>query len=241
VFGNRSRTRLTLSAMTCVTRAREIPSRRAISSNTRGSASPFPMKRRGVLAVLDDFLRSNRQTIITRARARVASRANPIPTDAELTNGDDRVRAHQERSGCLGGSTGGVLDRSMVGLRDLIDRSLADVRLDAGIERPERISVAEFIEGGRDRCLDARGVPWSALHCDARGPGSDHRGRPPNPRRDRFEPAPERIQVQSQSGTVTRTNEATANRVLFHVEDECGGLPPGKVEELFRGGAVPSF
>ena len=45
----------------------------------------------------------------------------------------------------VGGSTGLVLGRSLMGLRALIDRSLADVRLDAGIERLERISVADFI------------------------------------------------------------------------------------------------
>lgn len=42
------------------------------------------------------------------------------------------------------GSTGPILGRSLI--RDLIDRSLADVRLDAGIERLELISVAAFLE-----------------------------------------------------------------------------------------------
>jgi hypothetical protein len=46
----------------------------------------------------------------------------------------------------VGGSTGLVLSRSLMGLRDVIDRSLADVRLDAGIGRLEPISVAELIE-----------------------------------------------------------------------------------------------
>jgi hypothetical protein len=30
------------------------------------------------------------------------------------------------------------------------------------------------------------------------------------------------------------TVRATADRVLFEVEDECGGLPPGKAEDLFQ-------
>jgi signal transduction histidine kinase len=35
-------------------------------------------------------------------------------------------------------------------------------------------------------------------------------------------------------GHVSLTTRATADRVLFEVEDECGGLPPGKPEDLFR-------
>jgi signal transduction histidine kinase len=35
-------------------------------------------------------------------------------------------------------------------------------------------------------------------------------------------------------GKVVLTTSATADRVLFEVEDECGGLPPGKPEDLFR-------
>jgi hypothetical protein len=33
---------------------------------------------------------------------------------------------------------------------------------------------------------------------------------------------------------VTLRTSSTAQRVRFEVEDECGGLPPGKAEELFR-------
>src|SRR6202040_2573901 len=36
------------------------------------------------------------------------------------------------------------------------------------------------------------------------------------------------------SGKVTLTARTTPDRVLLEVEDECGGLPPGKTEELFR-------
>src|SRR6185436_15014403 len=45
-----------------------------------------------------------------------------------------------------GGSTGLMHGRSLMRLCNLVDRSLADVRLDAGIEHLERIRVAEFVE-----------------------------------------------------------------------------------------------
>ena len=46
----------------------------------------------------------------------------------------------------IGGSTGAVLGRSLIGLRDLIDRSLSEVRLDAGKDRRERVSVPVFMD-----------------------------------------------------------------------------------------------
>src|SRR6185503_3251689 len=46
----------------------------------------------------------------------------------------------------LSGATGALLDRSLIGLRDLVDRTLVEVRHTRGIvERRERILVAEFI------------------------------------------------------------------------------------------------
>jgi signal transduction histidine kinase len=35
-------------------------------------------------------------------------------------------------------------------------------------------------------------------------------------------------------GSVALTTRATQDRVAIEVRDECGGLPPGKVDELFR-------
>ena len=46
----------------------------------------------------------------------------------------------------VGGSTGTVLARNLTRMRDLIDRSLAEVRLKAGIKKRERLSLTEFIE-----------------------------------------------------------------------------------------------
>src|ERR1043166_6362196 len=52
------------------------------------------------------------------------------------------------RTGSVGiqGSTGDVLGRSLLLLRDLVDRSLTEVRLTAGVTHQEHISVARFIE-----------------------------------------------------------------------------------------------
>jgi signal transduction histidine kinase len=46
----------------------------------------------------------------------------------------------------LGGSTGAVLDRSLRGLQDLITRSLTQVRVEAGTQHRERISIHDLLE-----------------------------------------------------------------------------------------------
>lgn len=134
----------------------------------------------------------------------------------------------------IGGSTGAVLGRSLRGLRSLIDRSLAEVRLDSGIQTRERISVAELME---EIEID------TTLEANAHGVELT------------FEPTERGIDVEADRqilaaaitnllqnalkfsrahGHVSLKATATADRVLFEIEDECGGLPPGKAEELFR-------
>jgi hypothetical protein len=45
-----------------------------------------------------------------------------------------------------GGSTGAILDRSLLGLRDLIGRSLVEVRLSAGMQNKEAVPLGDFVE-----------------------------------------------------------------------------------------------
>ena len=60
----------------------------------------------------------------------------------------------------VGGSTGAVLDRTLMGLRDLIAKSLEDVRLKNAFKNRKRIVVSAFI--------DEIGTA-AALEADARG------------------------------------------------------------------------
>lgn len=133
-----------------------------------------------------------------------------------------------------GGSTGAILGRSLMGLRDLIDRSLADVRLDAGIERIERISVSQFIEEveiGASIQAQASGIHLTVTSVERavtiEGDRSILAAALANLLQNAFKFTPK-------EGRVFLTTRATTDRVLFEVEDECGGLPPGKHEDLFR-------
>ncbi len=133
----------------------------------------------------------------------------------------------------IAGSTGMVLGRSLDGLRDLLDRSLIDVRLDAGVERLELISVADFmaeVEIGATMQAQARGVNFRLASVEPAVTVEGDRqiliGAVSNLLQNAFK-------FTRKGSSVSLTVHATAARVLFDIEDECGGLPPGKAESLF--------
>lgn len=134
----------------------------------------------------------------------------------------------------LNGSTGLVLRRSLLGLRTLIDRSLADVRLDTGLQNLERVAVAEVIEeveitaslqaeAKEIRFTAKLGEPTVVVEADRQILVAAIA----NLVQNAFKFTPKR-------GKVSLTTSTTTDRVLIEVEDECGGLPPGKAEELFH-------
>lgn len=134
----------------------------------------------------------------------------------------------------VAGSTGTVLHRSLMGLRALIARSLAEARLTESVQHPEPFLVASFI---------AELTSAATLDANARGIGLI------------VEPVDDAVAVEGDrqvlaavvgnllqnackftrpSTTVTLRVNANPDRVLIEVEDECGGLPPGNVNDLFR-------
>jgi signal transduction histidine kinase len=119
-------------------------------------------------------------------------------------------------------------------LRDLIDRSLADVRLDAGIERLETISVADLIEEIEIPAwmiAQSRGLGLAVTSVDrtvtVRGDRQSLAAAMSNLLQNAFK-------FTRKHGKVSLRAIATVDRVLLEVEDECGGLPRGKTEDLFR-------
>jgi signal transduction histidine kinase len=134
----------------------------------------------------------------------------------------------------LTGATGAVLDRSLIGLRNLIDRSLADVRTSAGMPpRYELISVADFIdevklaaslEAQARECLFTVAVIDPTLAVDAD--------------RDMLFSAVGNLLQNAFKFTKHHTEVslkayAVADRILIEVEDKCGGLPSGVTGEMF--------
>jgi signal transduction histidine kinase len=140
------------------------------------------------------------------------------------------------KSGNVGvaGSTGAVLQRSLSGLRALVARSLAEVRLTQAVQNIEALAIADVIQDL---------APAATLEANARGI------------RLVVLPVDETVAVEAdrqvlaavvanllqnaskftQPGTsVTLRVAASDERVLIEVQDECLGLPQGSVGELFR-------
>ena len=121
-----------------------------------------------------------------------------------------------------------------MGARALISRSLAEVRLTQGIQNRDQFLVSEFIE---------ELAPAATLEANARGIELT------------VIPVEEGVAIEADRQvlaavvgnllqnafkftrprtTVTLRVGASAERVLIEIEDECGGLPGGNVNELFR-------
>lgn len=134
----------------------------------------------------------------------------------------------------LAGATGAVLDRSLVGMRILIDRSLVDVRLNEGMTVRQRLfSLVEFI---------AEIKMSSALGAEIKGcsmvVGEVDRNLAVDADRDLLLAAVGNLLDNAfkftHLGTVVSLNAyAVGNRILIDVEDHCGGLPPSVVESMF--------
>lgn len=140
------------------------------------------------------------------------------------------------RTGGVGtaGNTAAVLGRSLTRMRDLIDRSLADVRLSAGMIRKERIGVGAFVEEvevtavmeAKDHGLElqiATGPVGVAVEGDRQILASVVANLLQNA-----------FKYTRAGSCVCLRVQAPGDRVNLEVEDECGGLPPGMAEELFR-------
>jgi len=134
----------------------------------------------------------------------------------------------------IGGSTGAMLERSLLGIQSLIDRSFADVRLEAGLHARERIPVREVIEEveiGARLLAEASGLALVVKPVDpALVVEADRQiltAALTNLLQNAFKFTRKGTKV------VLRVSEAT-ERVLIEVEDECGGLPLGRRDSLLR-------
>ena len=135
----------------------------------------------------------------------------------------------------LAGATGAVLDRSLIGLRNLIDHSLADVRVTAGMPPQRRLTaLADFV---------AETKISAALDAQARGCGFTVSAVDPklavDADRELLSSALGNLLQNAFKFTEPHTEvalrvRAAGNRVLIEVEDRCGGLHPGDPESMFQ-------
>jgi signal transduction histidine kinase len=135
---------------------------------------------------------------------------------------------------CVAGGAVGTLERSLGGLRELIDRSVSEVRLTAGLHHKERIRVADLIEemeaaasmeaARRGLQFDVeRGDDKLLVDVDRQFLASAISNLLQNAFKFTRPSSHVRLRTGSRGGTLS-----------IEVEDECGGLPPGATEALFR-------
>ena len=202
----------------------------------------------------DDFRTLNRclDDAIAGAVTEFGRGRNQTTLDDEAERGSERLGflAHELRNlmntglfafevlkrGDVGvaGSTGKVLYRSLVGARELIARSLAEVRLTQGVENRERILVSDFVNELTPAATleaEARGITLTVMPID-QGLAIDV---------DRQvlgavigNLLQNAIKFTRPRTTATLRVGASDERVLIEIEDACGGLPGANHDELFR-------
>jgi signal transduction histidine kinase len=143
------------------------------------------------------------------------------------------------RSGSVGfgGVTAGALDRSLLGMRELIDRSLSEVRLHASELEPlaaEPIELDSFVH----EVQVAAALEASSIGCEltvlpvepdivVKADRQILAGAVANLLQNAFK-------FSRKNGHVILRAYAAAGRVRIDVQDECGGLPAGAQEMIFK-------
>jgi signal transduction histidine kinase len=190
----------------------------------------------------------------------IASAVTEFGRQRDLTISEERARATSERLGyfahelrnLLGsamlaltaikmgkagfaGATAAALDRSLLGLRDLIDRTLAEVRLSAGMPvSQEVIPLFEFVaelQVAAAMEAQAKACVFTVFPVD--------QGLTVEADRQMLSSAVTNLLQNAFKFTRPLSNVslrayAAGDRVLMDIADECGGLPPGKAEEIFH-------
>jgi signal transduction histidine kinase len=132
------------------------------------------------------------------------------------------------------GSTSAIVDRSFLRLQGLIDRSLAEVRLEAGAHNKERIAVREILEEVKIGAALVAQTQGLTLDVSTVGHAVIVEGDRPILAAAVANLLQNALKFTAPGTTVKLRARTTPTRVLIEVEDECGGLPPGKAEDLFR-------
>jgi signal transduction histidine kinase len=145
------------------------------------------------------------------------------------------VTAIKRGTAGIAGATSATLDRSLMAMRDIIDRSFAEVRLGAGLPPPrERILIRGLLEevqifagvqaGAKGLELGVQpGETGMAIDADRHTIVSAVSNLVQNA-----------IKFTPSGGHISMSAQASNGRVLIEVADECGGLPSGSRDDLVR-------
>lgn len=134
----------------------------------------------------------------------------------------------------VSGVTSAVLHRSLLRASELVSRSLAEVRLDQGLHNREPFLVGKFIDElapVATLVASAQDVRLIVLPVDDTLTVEADRQVLAAVVMNFVQNA---VKFTRPDSTVTLRVDTTDDRIRVHVQDECGGLPPGDTDELFR-------
>ena len=134
----------------------------------------------------------------------------------------------------IGGKTSKVIDRCFIGLRKLVERELAEVRIGSGVLHPQTIVLRDFLDEVATTATleaDARGLTFSVVPVDEHMTvQADHHiltSILANLLQNAFK-------FTRPGGRVVMRATAIAERVRIDIEDQCGGLASDDFEALFQ-------
>jgi signal transduction histidine kinase len=132
-----------------------------------------------------------------------------------------------------GGSVAAIVKRSMQRMTALIDRSLVEVRLDSGTTQRQRVHLHELLEEAEVVATMEATVHGVSLSVTPVDRALDIDVDPQIIAGALANLLQNALKFTRKGGQVTLRTSAVGDRVQIAIEDECGGLPPGKAEELF--------
>lgn len=133
----------------------------------------------------------------------------------------------------INGSTGEILGRSLMSLKEMIDRAVSEVRLSATTPQRQRITVVEFLdEIGATGMLHSeyRHIKFTIEPSD---PGLVIEADPHLLTSAVMNLVHNAFKYTPMGGHVLLRAHAKGERVFLEVEDECGGIPASK-GDLFK-------
>lgn len=134
----------------------------------------------------------------------------------------------------MGGSTSAVLKRSLAAMSALLKQSLAEVRLSADIPTRDSFSVAAFVADAQVTAALYAGTSGCTLRVPFVDPLLGVVGNRLLLAAALTNLLQNAFKFTHPCSQITLTARAADDRVLIEVQDNCGGLPTGAAERLFK-------
>lgn len=191
-----------------------------------------------IAGAVTEFGRGQNQTTLDGEAARANERAGFLAHEMRNLLNTAIIAFEVIRTGNVGvgGSMGAVVQRNLRRAGELIRRSLDEVRLSQRLQYPERFHIAEFIDELTPAAIldgSVAGIGLSVPPIEADVEVDADRQVLSAVVMNLVQNA---FKFTRRESTVSLEVHASAERVLIEVHDECGGLPGGNADGLFRPG-----